>query len=214
MESSFPAVVNLLHRCQEAAIATNSGSFIGFPSASVACFVADDHHRPVFLMSASMEDARDLSRDERASLVVFRHHSNGGLERATMVGSARPIDPEPLLVERFLRYHPDVADQIQGGDTRFFRLTASQLVYVGKGVPARWMAADHFQTTPWLPLAFERDVINSLDLPANVSVLGVDCFGIDLMVARTRQRFTFGQPIVVAGKARAVAQDLLDRLRR
>jgi hypothetical protein len=214
MEPNFPAIVNLLHRCQEAAIATHSAWAIDYPFASVVPFATDEYHRPVFPAASLAQHTKDLSKDKRSSISVFRRYSGGEIEQTTLVGSIVRIDPEPLLVERYLRYHPEGTNLISHRHQGFFRSEALQVHVIGKGEQGRWMATDQFQTAPWLPLAFERDVINSLELPANVSVLGVDCFGIDLLAARTRQRFTFGQPIVVAGKARAVAQDLLDRLRR
>ncbi len=213
MEPNFPAIVNLLHRCEEAALATLSTVQLGFPFATVADYVTDEHHRPVFLLETSGQEARDLTQDNRSSLVVHRRNADGMIERVVLVGAVQPIDAEPLLVERFRRYHPDGAGLLQGSGYRFCRFQAVQLYYVSRGMPGRWLPMDAFQGLPWLPLAFERDVIKSLQLPENVSVLGVDCFGIDLLVVRARQRFSFAQPIVVAGKARAVAQELLDRLR-
>jgi heme iron utilization protein len=214
MEPHLSTLINLLHRCETAALATHSTRVIDYPFASAVSFSTDEHHRPTLLMSRLAQHAMDIGKDNRSSFVVYRLRVNGEMERATLVGSIQPVDPEPLLIERYLRYHPEANDLVQGSDCRFFRMEASQLHVVGRGEQGGWITADQLVAAPWLPLAFERDVINSLEPPAQISVLGVDCQGIDLQAAHRRQRFSFGRPIVVAGKARAVAQELLDRLRR
>lgn len=214
MESQVSTLINLLHRCPDAAIATHSESLVGYPFASAVRFVTDEHLRPIFPMLRLALQTKDLARDQRSSLVVHRILPKGEMAQATLVGTIQPIDPEPLLIARYLRYHPETEEFVRLGDFRFFRMEATRIHVAGGLAQATWMAADPLAAVPWLPLAFERDVLNSLEPPAPVSVLGVDCLGIDLQVARGRQRFSFGKMITVAGKTLAIAQDLLNRLRR
>lgn len=186
---------------------------VGYPFASAVQFVTDERQRPLLLMSRLAQHTKDLAKDERSSVVVHRILPKGEMARATLVGRIRPFDPDPLLIARYLRYHPQTEKFMRLGDFRFFRMEATRIHVVDGFAQAGWLAADRLVAAPWLPLAFERDVLNSLEPPAAVAVLGVDCLGIDLQVARGRQRFSFGSTIPAAGKVLGVAQDLLNRLR-
>jgi heme iron utilization protein len=214
MESSLGTLINLLHRCPDAGIATLSTSVLGYPFASAVQFVPDEHQRPIFLMAREALHSQDLSKDARSSFVVHRTLPGGDMARATLVGAIRPIDPEPLLIGRYFRYHPDAESFLRTGDFRFHRMEAVKIHVVSGRNQAGWLMPDRFAAAPWLPLAFERDVLNSLEAPPAMSVLGVDCLGIDLQAARGRQRFSFAGPVAAAGKVLGIAQELLNRLRR
>ena len=158
MKSRSENLIDLLHGCSDAALATHSLAVPGFPFVTALPFATDERHRPVFLISGLAEHTQNLAADARASLLVRRLLPAGEMVRATLVGHVRPIDAEPLLVARYLRYQPDAERFLQLGDFRFFRLEPVRARIVGGFAQAGWLAGDRLTDSPALPLNEEAEL--------------------------------------------------------
>ena len=119
MKSRLAVLIDLLHRCPDGALATHSVAMPGYPFATALPFAIDQQHRPLFLISRLAEHTQNLAVHPRASLLVRIPLAAGEVARATVAGPVAPIDAEPLLVERYLRYQPDAERFLQLGDSVF-----------------------------------------------------------------------------------------------
>jgi heme iron utilization protein len=214
MKSRRENLIDLLHGCPDAALATHSLAVPGFPFATALPFATDEHHRPVFLISRLAEHTQNLAADPRASLLVRRLLPEGEMVRATVVGNVRPIDATPLLEARYLRYQPDAERFLQLGDFRFFRLEPAQARIVGGFAQAAWLAGDRLTDSRALSLSDEAELLDSLRplLPATARLLGIDCHGVDLYVAGERRRSAFGEAPVANSAVFAAVQRIVNSL--
>lgn len=213
MESRLDIVIDLLHRCEDAALATHSLALPGFPFATALPFAPDEGHRPVFLISALAEHTQNLAADPRASLLLRRALAQGEVARATLVGKVEPIEADPLLVERYLRYQPDAGRFLQIGDFAFFRLEPERIRTIGGFAQAGWLEGGRLGVPPCLTLAQERAVLDGLSGPLAGSVLGVDGRGIDIRLDGVRRRVAFDPAPASADEIAVAAQQALARAR-
>jgi hypothetical protein len=202
MASRLSLLLDLLHGTGDAALATHSVTMEGFPFASAVAFVTDPRHQPVLLISRLAEHTQNVLRDERASLLL--RQADGGAEavRATLVGSLRPLETEPLLAARYQRYHPEAAPFFELGDFALFRLETKRIRVIGGFAQAGWLDGERLATAPSLPLADEAAWIERWqgELPEGLTLLGIDPFGVDLRRNGVRERLLF-KPGPVIGEA-------------
>lgn len=212
MESRLDTLIDLLHRCADGALATHSVAMPGYPFATALPFATDDQHRPLFLISRLAEHTQNLAADPRASLLVRVLLAEGEMARATVVGNVVPVEAEPLLVERYLRYQPEAERFLQFGDFAFFRLQPAKIRIIGGFAQAGWLDGERIAVPPRLTFAAERTVLDALSVPAGVALLGVDCFGVDLRAEDQRRRVAFDSAPCQPDDVRAACQAALDAL--
>jgi hypothetical protein len=212
MKPRLATLIDLLHRCPDGALATHSVAMPGYPFATAVPFATDQQHRPLFLFSRLAEHTQNLAADPRASLLVRIPLAEGEMARATLVGPVRPIEAEPLLVERYLRYQPEAERFLQLGDFRFFRMDVAQARIIGGFAQAAWLAGERIGVSPQLTLVEERAALDALRAPGDVTLLGMDSLGLDIWVGDERRRLGFGDPPLAAPEAASAAQSLLDSL--
>lgn len=196
MLSRLELAIDLLHSVADAALATHSSSLPGFPFASNVPFVVDPHQCPVLLISGLAEHTRNLAANPRASLMIAKPLGDGEVARISLVGEVHPIDRNPELVARYLRYHPHAERFLQFGDFRFHRLEALRVMTVGGFANASWLEGERLADTPSVSLAHEATLLDavSAQLRDGYAVLGIDAYGADLITpqGRTRVRFDVG----------------------
>jgi heme iron utilization protein len=208
MLSRLELLVELLHTARDAALATQSVSLPGYPFATAIPFVADQRQRPVFLISALAEHSRNLAADARASLMLATALGDGETARITVVGDVAPIDADPALVARYLRYHPPAERFLQLGDFRFHRLEPTRVLTVGGFARAAWLDGEQIAAAPALDPEQEAVLLADVVPPPGMRLLGIDPWGIDLAApAPIRLRFDDG-PLPVERLAAEVAQRL------
>lgn len=207
MTSRLDTLLDLLHTADEAALATHSAALPGFPFASSLPFAPDTGHRPVFLISRLAEHTQNLLKDGRASVLLRK--SGGGAEvvRATLVGEVEPIESEPLLEARYLRYQPAAERLLQFGDFGFFRLQPQRIRIISGFAQASWLDGERLSGLPSLSLNDEAACLKRFqDASKHASLLGIDAFGIDLMSSGRRERRPFSEaPVAADALDRAVA---------
>lgn len=212
MKPRLATLIDLLHRCPDGALATQSVTMPGYPFATAVPFATDQRHRPLFLISRLAEHTQNLAADPRASLLVRLPLADGDVARATLVGVVQPVEAEPLLVDRYLRYQPDAERFLQLSDFRFFRLDTAQARIIGGFAQAAWLDGERIGVSPQLTLAEERAALDALQTPEEVMLLGMDSLGLDISHGGERRRLAFGDQPLPAQDVAGAAQKLLDTL--
>lgn len=193
MLSRLELLIDLLHSVQEAALATHSTTLEGFPFASAVPFVTDEHHRPILLISGLAEHSRNLAANPRASLMIAKGLGEGEMARVSLMGELSPIDADPLLVARYLRYHPHAERFLQLGDFRFHRFELARVLTVGGFAKASWLEGSRLIEAPVISLADEAALLaqHEQDASKDCQLRGIDAFGADAILDGKSERIRF-----------------------
>jgi putative heme iron utilization protein len=191
---SLATLIELMHECSEAALATQASNFPGYPYASAVPFVVDSRQRPLFLLSRLAEHSANLHADARAAIILTHPGEAPLLERprATLIGDCRAAQPGPDDVERYLRYQPEASRYLALGDFEWFRMELKQARYVGGFARMGWLKQEELHLPP--PAFVEDEALHtslSALLPTGARLLGVDCWGMDLLHEGIRLRRSF-----------------------
>ncbi len=214
MVSRLKTLIDLLHASGDIALATHSTAVVGFPYVTEVAYATDEHHRPVLLISRLAEHTQNLLTDSRASLLVARSLGEGEIARTSLVGNVVEIEPSPMLVARYLRFHPEAEHFLQLGDFRFFRIDPLRIRVVGGFAQAGWLDGKQLIDAPHITLENEAHLIESaqVSLPGGIELLGVDAYGVDYRTGDTRKRAVFKVGPVLADAAHAALHRVLDHL--
>jgi hypothetical protein len=196
MLSRLELLIDLLHSVPEAALATHSTTVEGFPFASAVPFVTDEHHRPVILISGLAEHSRNLAANPRASLMIAKSLGEGEMARVSLMGEVSLIDADPLLVARYLRYHPHAERFLQLGDFKFHRFDPARVLTVGGFAKASWLEGSRLIEAPAITLADEAEFLaqqgqDRLYASKECQLRGIDAFGADVIVDSKPSRIRF-----------------------
>lgn len=215
MKISIESALALLHEVSHATLATLSVQLPGYPYATTVPCVLDGGHRPVLCISALAEHTRNLLADPRASLSVVKPEGGNiqSAARLTLVGDAERFEPCPELVARYLRYQPD-AEQYLELDFMFFRLHPRRVRFIAGVGKMGWLESDEWEAIPAIASADEAALLKTatLQAPAGIRLLGIDCFGIDYEVKGQRQRQRFPDPPLLPERRGEVLARMVPKL--
>lgn len=186
------AARRLLRGQHSAALATLSSRLDGHPFATAVDYMTDHAGRPLFLISALAEHAKNIAADPRVSLLVQGKAGEAQASpRLTLAGKAARVADEQHagLQRRYLRYFPE-AEQYFTLDFFFCRIEPSALRYIGGFGAARWIAPGDFQVSgkDW------QEAENNL-IRQHTGLIGVDCDGYDLRRGKDIVRVDFAAPV-------------------
>jgi heme iron utilization protein len=215
MKIASEVLIHHLHEGAYGALGTHSRHVAGFPFVTVLPYVPDEHHRPVFLMSALAEHTKNALDDPRASFLVFKPKHGDVLAgaRATLVGEIRPIPADDNLIDRYHRYHPKADRYSQLSDFAFFRLETQSVRLIAGFGEMGWIDGAALPDADSLDSATEAKLLQDLaaSQPPHVRTLGVDHYGLDITVKgkRERQRFPDSplDPALIGEAARRILQN-------
>ena len=208
------------------ALSTLSQSLPGFPFGSVATYVLDHQAAPVFLLSDLAQHSHNIQHDAKSSLLVLESGAEAGVlarGRVTLVGETHCFEPDEQLRERYLRYFPDTAAFMQTHDFRFYRMDVSRVRFIGGFGRIHWIEGTVYRA----PVAHGLDIAEAeavahmnadhqqalqdycrfhhgIEAQGEVSLLGIDAQGFDLLCAERRLRIQFPGIIQSAGELRSV----------
>lgn len=191
MKLELAPVLNLLHSAKASTLATQSLQMPGYPYATVVPNVLDEQHRPILLISALAEHTKNLLADPKVSISVtesgIANVQDG--HRLTLVGDAEQFEPMQELIARYLRYVP-AAEQYLQLDFMFFRILPKRLRYIGGVGRMGWVEADTLESVASLSIAEEFALLGEAEVvaPRNVTLLGIDPYGIDYVADGFRDR--------------------------
>lgn len=194
MKIELAPVLNLLHSAHVSTLATQSLQMPGYPYATVVPNILDEKHRPILLISALAEHTKNLLADSRVSISVMESGITNVQDgqRLTLVGDAEQFEPSDALKARYLRYQP-AAEQYLMLDFMFFRIVPKRLRYIGGVGRMGWVEAEVLDTAPGLSLAEEAALLDEAQAitPRNITLLGIDTYGIDYLADGFRDRAAF-----------------------
>ena len=100
--------LHLLHSVSHGVLATHASQMPGLSLRQRVALRPEEHHRPVFLISALAEHTKNLLADSRASLVAYSEGNGNVLAgaRVTLLGEVERCHASDRLVARYLRYQP------------------------------------------------------------------------------------------------------------
>jgi hypothetical protein len=211
------APLHLLHQTGSGTLATHSRQPEGFPYPSILPFAPDARHRPTILVSRLAEHTRNLLADPRAGFLIS-HAPDGDVlngQRVTLLGSFERVEPTPEVAQRYLRYHPDAARYLALGDFDFWVMSLERLRYIGGFGAMGWL--DGSALDPLEPLTFD-DESALLEFftghprrPEHLEMIGVDRYGVDLKIHRSRIRFAFDQLATDLASLQLALEDCMTR---
>ena len=204
------AARRLLRRGQHGALATLSHKLEGWPFATAVDYFADQRGRPVFLISALAEHARNMAMEPRVSLLVqHMEHDAQASPRLTVTGVAEPVSSgdAAALKGRYLRFFP-AAEPYFSLDFFFCRIEPTQFRYVGGFGAARWIAPGDF-LAPGTGWEEAESALIGTAWPAGTALLGIDCDGCDLLENHRHVRLDFPAPLDDPGGAAKALEKLL-----
>jgi hypothetical protein len=215
MKPAVEPVIDLLHGATYGTLATQSLGLPGYPYATVVPNVLDECHRPLLLVSALAEHTKNLLADPRLSLSLLEPNCTNvqTAARLTLIGDAERFEPGELLQGRYLRYLPD-AEQYLQLDFMFFRIVPRRLRSIAGLGRMGWLEADDFSRLPSLSLETENQLLDSVQgaVPVGISILGIDCYGIDYLADGLRKRQGFGDTAVREEHLAAILQRVVTQL--
>ncbi|KPC52247.1 HugZ family pyridoxamine 5'-phosphate oxidase [Amantichitinum ursilacus] len=200
--------LQLLRHARNGALATQSLAWPRTPYASWLMFSSDEAGQPWFCISGLAEHTRNLRTDAHASLLIVEDaNTSAAPARVTLVGTAQPATPSPLLEARLLRYQPESAQYLQLGDFAWWQLQLTAVRYIagfgrmGVGDQTQWQAA------PQLALQDEVHLLHDLPALDGAEWVGLDFYGCDVRRQGQLHRYDFKErPHDLAALAAAARQ--------
>lgn len=221
----------LVARARTATLSTLARDPAGFPYGSLVLVTADEHGRPLLLISSLAEHTHNLVQSSHASILVTESvppdRSPLAFGRVTLLGECAPVgDADRDAVRRvFLAAHPDASDYAAFKDFAFYRLEPASLRYVGGFGRMSWVSAADYRAAEPDPLvtvaaeilahmnrdhgdallAYARGLARLPDAHA-ATMTAVDRYGFDLAVrtpgGETRARVGFAAQATTSEEVR------------
>ncbi|GGP23762.1 HugZ family pyridoxamine 5'-phosphate oxidase [Silvimonas iriomotensis] len=200
----------LVRRCREGVLATQSQQWAGFPYASYLPYVCDETGSPLFVISTLAEHTRNLQTDAQCSFVVFdSSDAAAAAERVTLIGTAAPVDPSPLLVARIERYQPEALQFLALGDFAVWRLEVRALRYIAGFGRMGWSDAGQWAEAAQLSLEQEAQWLDQINMPGDLRLIGIDFDGVDVLRNGKLIRYGFDTPPMGTDALRAAVGRVL-----
>lgn len=204
----------------------------GYPFGSLVAYAVDEGGHPLLLISRLAEHTSNVDADPRGSLLVAERSGDGddplAHGRVTLLGPIARIDDadEVALVRaRYLDVHPNAAMYVDFPDFAFYRLTVTDLRYVGGFGRMSWVDAAGYIAAEADPLAAaapeivahmnDDHAIALLDYcrglagrtdAESASMTGVDRYGFDVVAMTpdgpTPVRIDFTKPMSTVDQVR------------
>lgn len=134
----------------------------GYPFGSLVAYALDESGHPLLLLSGLAEHTTNLKADPRASLFVTEPLPEDGDPlahgRVTLLGDLAVAgddgdDGDDGVRERYLDVHPEAKLYVDFPDFSFYRLTVSDVRYVGGFGRMSWASPEDFLAAEADPLA-------------------------------------------------------------
>ena len=148
----------LVYLQQTGSLSTLSRKQPGWPFGSVMPYGLDAHGQPVFLISTMAMHTQNLLGDPRASLLVTPPESRTdplGAARVTLMGSVTRVPKEQNAEVRacYLDRHANASYWVDYQDFGFFRMTMTEIYFVGGFGSMGWVAPADYGAASVDPLA-------------------------------------------------------------
>lgn len=201
-------------------LSTLSAKLNGYPFGSIVPFVLDRDCRPVILISALAEHARNLAADPRASLIVHDYADDVQAgTRLTLAGDATPLPDDAEARARYFRRFPAAQQLLALGDFSFWAIAPMRLLFIRGFGSIHWIDAAAFAPPANSLAEAEETIVAHMNAdhtvaladycrhfhgvtPVAVEMTGIDCDGFDVRADGRLLRLEFPDAVTNAGKAR------------
>lgn len=201
-------------------LSTLSAKLGGYPFGSIVPFVLDRDCRPVILISALAEHARNLAADPRASLIVHDYADDVQAgTRLTLAGDATPLADDAEARAGYLRRFPAAQQLLALGDFSFWAIAPMRLLFIRGFGRIDWIDAAEFAPPANSLAEAEGTIVAHMNAdhtvaladycrhfhgvtPVAVEMTGIDCDGFDVRADGRLLRLEFPDAVTNAGKAR------------
>jgi putative heme iron utilization protein len=209
MQIALASAIHLLHETAHGVLASHSTQLPGYPYATAVPLVVDEQHRPLLLISALAEHTKNLLADGRTSLAVTQPDQANiqDAARMTLVGRVERCQPNPEIIERYLRFLPDAGQYLQL-DFMFFRMNIERTRFIGGIGKMGWLYAEDWKS-PTIIAADQETRLLATAAPLvapEIRLLGLDSYGLDYAASGVRRRLRFEQAMAPDDVARKLPE--------
>lgn len=217
--SDFEPVLSLLHRRLHGSLATMARQSDVGPLGSVVPYALDARGRAIIYVATISEHRRNLLADPRASLLVHDEprygHDVQAQARVCLMGSAQRAADEERdgMWRRYLARNRSARGYEQTHDFELWILTPARLRWIGGFGDIRWLSCNDYESVSGLVQLENaagvvehmnedhRDAIETFyragpdrEAPPDVSMVGVDSYGMDFDSSAGPMRVPFLEP--------------------
>ncbi|HKX26156.1 MAG TPA: DUF2470 domain-containing protein [Blastocatellia bacterium] len=212
----------LLNQQSVGVLSTHSVDLEGYPFGSIAPYILNFEGEPILFISDLAQHTRNIKRDPKISLTVFEQGAEDpqASSRLTWVGDAESIDSHDSETrERYLRYFPSAESYFETHDFSFYRIRLRRVRFIGGFGQIYWvepgvmLVKNPFRET-------ERRILEHMNQDhrkalfhyceslkgvkaRDVTMIGIDSEGFDMLADRRKLRIDFDLPINTPEEARA-----------
>ncbi len=216
---------NLFNSQDFGVLSTISVKLNGIPFGSLVPYCIDKDGQPVVLISRIAEHTHNINSDSRSSITILNYDQDDVQSKAriTISGKMEIINNEESEVKnKYYRYFPNSVDYNTVHDFSFYKLKLISIRYIGGFGKIYWLEGKDFLLTN--PFAGEdeiqiiehmnQDHLKDLILYCkhykhinikkqdDLSMVGIDSHGFDLLFNLKKLRFTFKHTINTLADAR------------
>ena len=211
----------LLNRQSLGVLSTHSADIAGYPFGSITPYILNYDGEPIMLISDIAQHTRNIKQNSKVSLIVFEQNAADpqASGRLTWIGDAVRLDPaEATIRQRYLRYFPSAESYFATHDFAFYTIRLRRARFIGGFGQIFWiepetlLAPNPFrETEPRIIEHMNQDHRQALlhyckvlknTATTEVSMIGIDSEGFDLLADGRKLRIDFESPISTMEEAR------------
>ena len=213
----------LLKQQSNGVLSTHSVDVEGYPFGSITPYTLNPAGEPIILISNIAQHTRNIQNNPKVSLTIFDASAEDtqANSRLTWIGDAETVpisDSESR--RRYLSYFPSSASYFEMHDFMLYRIKLVRARFIGGFGQIYWLEPSSIIIGN--PLSgVEADIIEHMNkdhreslfnycrvmkgIVANdVSMVGIDSEGFDLLADKRKIRFEFDTPVNTAEEARVM----------
>lgn len=203
-------------------LATHSLDVEGYPFGSVTPYIVNSKGFPTILISLLAQHTKNIKANPKVSLTIFSQEiedvQSGA--RLTWIGDAEALPSnDETTKERYLRYFPNSKNQFEMSDFGLYQINLKRVRFIGGFGQIAWVEPSAMLLDNPLHRV-EKDIIEHMNqdhkstmkdyceglknfIVSDVSMLGIDSEGFELLANNKKLRFVFEKLVVTAEDARA-----------
>jgi heme iron utilization protein len=224
-------MLNLLGHQGDGVLSTISLEIEGYPFGSITPYCLDREFRPNILISSLAQHTKNILANPKVSLLVSERESQTNkqaLGRLTYLGQARLVEDEHDIKARYLRYFPEAQAYFQTHDFAFYQIQPVRVRFIGGFGKIFWVEPAALQLVNIFSAEEEKAVVEHMNsehlhnlkdyahhylhyplMEADaIHLAGLDQFGLDLIINKTKFRIEFPQQLTNSRDVRSVMVEM------
>lgn len=203
-------------------LSTISKRLDGIPFGSVVPYSFNELNEPVILVASIAEHTKNIITDSKASITIVQD-SRGDVQangRITVAGNMMKVDDDQVR-DKYHRFFPQSISYDTVHNFSFYELKTTAIRFIGGFGNINWIdPKDVFEMNPFFKEGEKRIVdhmngdhkqdliayhkyFNQLESSDDdISMVGIDSYGFDVVANNKKFRFAFDNPIATSQEAR------------